>query len=209
MKPTLSRAGQSNAERNGDPTASVSKTYWNNEPNALLAALNSAPTGLAQAEAESRLKQVGPNALEQRRQATALRLFLNQFRSPLVLILIFAAIVSAIVGEWVDASIVLAVVLGSTILGFTQEYMAGNAVEKLRSQVTIKSNVLRDGEPRALPSEQIVPGDVVNLSAGSLIPADGILLEAQDFFVSQAVLTGETFPVEKKAGTVPADASLA
>ena len=209
MKPTLQSAGQTDVKRNGDPTASVPKAYWNIEPKGLLAALSSAPTGLAQAEAESRLKQVGPNALEQRRQATALRLFLNQFRSPLVLILIFAAIVSAVVGEWVDASIVLAVVLGSTILGFTQEYMAGNAVEKLRSQVTIKSNVLRDREPRALPSEQIVPGDVVNLSAGSLIPADGILLDAQDFFVSQAVLTGETFPVEKTAGAVAEDASLA
>ena len=103
----------------------------------------------------------------------------------------------------------LAVVLGSTILGFVQEYRASNAVEKLRSQVTIKSNVLRDGKPQMLPSEQVVPGDVVLLSAGSLIPADGIVLEANDFFVNQAVLTGETFPVEKKPATVAANASLA
>ncbi len=136
-------------------------------------------------------------------------LFLNQFKSPLVLILIVAAIVSAILGEWTDAVIVLAVVLGSTMLGFVQEYRAGNAVEKLRSQVTIKSNVLRGGQPQMLPSEQVVPGDVVLLSAGSLIPADGVVLEANDFFVNQAVLTGETFPVEKKPGTVPAKASLA
>ena len=105
--------------------------------------------------------------------------------------------------------IVLAVVLGSTMLGFVQEYRASNAVEKLRSQVTIKSSVLRDGQPQMLPSEQVVPGDVVLLSAGSLIPADGVVLEANDFFVNQAVLTGETFPVEKKPGTVPANASLA
>ena len=133
-------------------------------------------------------------------RATALGLFLNQFKSPLVLILIFAAAVSAFVREWLDAAIVLAVVLGSAMLGFVQEYRAGNAVEKLRSQVTVKSSVLRDGQPRALPSEEVVPGDVVLLSAGSLIPADGVVLEANDFFVNQAVLTGETFPVEKKAG---------
>ncbi len=99
---------------------------------------------------------------------------MRQFKSPLVLILIFAAIVSAFVGEWTDAVIVLAVVIGSTMLGFVQEYRASNAVEKLRSQVTIKSNVLRGGKPQMVPSEQVVPGDVVLLSAGSLIPADGI-----------------------------------
>jgi Mg2+-importing ATPase len=137
-----------------------------------------------------------------------LRLLLSQFKSPLVLILIFAAIVSGVVGEWVDASIVLVIVFGSTILGFVQEYTAGNAVEKLRSQVTIKSSILRSGKPQMLPSEQVVPGDVVLLSAGSLIPADGIVLEANDFFVNQAVLTGETFPVEKQPGTVPVNASL-
>ena len=108
-------------------------------------------------------------------------------------------------GEWVDAIIVLAIVLGSTILGFVQEYTASNAVEKLRSQVTIKSSVLRGGQPQMLPSEQVVPGDVVVLSAGSLIPADGIVLEANDFFVNQAVLTGETFPVEKKPADCPGE----
>ena len=110
--------------------------------------------------------------------------------------------------EWTDAGIVLAVVLGSTVLGFVQEYRASAAVEKLRSQVTIKSNVLR-GQPQMLPSERVVPGDVVLLSAGSLVPADGVVLDAQDFFVNQAVLTGETFPVEKQPGNVPVQASLA
>jgi Mg2+-importing ATPase len=163
---------------------------------------------LAQSEAEQRLKKYGPNALDKRKQLTALGLFLNQFKSPLVLILIFAALISLIVGEWTDASIVLAVVFGSTVLGFIQEYSASNAVEKLRSQVTIKSTLLRDGQPGTLPSEQVVPGDVVLLSAGSLIPADGVALETRDFFVNQAVLTGETFPVEKKPGPVSGAASL-
>jgi len=149
------------------------------------------------------------NTLDTKKKVSGPVLFLSQFKSPLVLILIAAAIISILVGEWTDATIVLAVVFGSTILGFAQEYNASNAVEKLRSQVTIKSNVQRDGQTKLLPSEQIAAGDIVLLSAGSMIPADGIVLDAKDLFVNQAVLTGETFPVEKKPGVVPAKASLA
>lgn len=183
--------------------------YWTLAAEQLITALHTTSNGIQQTDAQSRTQQYGPNALQAQRQAAAFGLLLRQFKSPLVLILIFAAIVSAFVGEWTDAVIVLAVVLGSTMLGFVQEYRASNAVEKLRSQVTIRSSVLRDGKPQMLPSEQVVPGDVVLLSAGSLIPADGIVLEAKDFFVNQAVLTGETFPVEKTPGIVPAKASLA
>ena len=183
--------------------------YWSLAADSLLSTLHTSKTGLQQADADNLLKQYGPNALKAKQQTTALGLLLRQFKSPLVLILIFAAIVSAFLGEWTDAIIVLSVVLGSTMLGFVQEYRASNAIEKLRLQVTIKSNVLRDGKPQLLPSEQVVPGDVVLLSAGSLIPADGIVLEANDFFVNQAVLTGETFPVEKTPGIVAAAASLA
>ncbi len=187
----------------------VPAAYWSIPPEQLLSALHATRNGLEPGDAEQRLKQYGPNTIRAQPQATALRLLFRQFKSPLVIILIFAAIVSGVVGEWVDASIVLAIVLGSTILGFVQEYTATNAVEKLRSQVTIKSSLLRGGQPQTLPSEQVVPGDVVMLSAGSLIPADGIVLEANDFFVNQAVLTGETFPVEKQPAIVPANAGLA
>jgi P-type Mg2+ transporter len=183
--------------------------YWSLTPQQLLSILKATDKGVTSLEAQKRLKQYGQNVLEKKQEITAFRLFLSQFKSPLVLILIFAAIISIVVGEWTDASIVLVVVFGSTILGFVQEYSATNAVEKLRSQVTIKSNVLRDGQPILIPSEQIVPGDVAVLSAGSLIPADGIILSARDFFVNQAVLTGETFPVEKKAEPVPTRAGLA
>ncbi len=194
----------------GQPAAQATPAaYWSLAPGELLAALHASRSGLDPADAGQRLKQYGLNTIKAEQQTTAVRLLLSQFKSPLVLILIFAAIVSGVVGEWVDASIVLAIVLGSTILGFVQEYSASNAVEKLRSQITIKSNLLRGGGLQMLPSEQVVPGDVVLLSAGSLIPADGFVLEADDFFVNQAVLTGETFPVEKKPGTVPANASLA
>ena len=183
--------------------------YWSLSTEQLLSELHASIEGLKSADAFQRLKQYGPNTIKAQQQTTALTLLLSQFKSPLVIILIVAAVISGVVGEWIDASIVIAIVLGSTILGFVQEYTASSAVEKLRSQVTIKSNVLRDGQLKGILSEQVVPGDVVLLSAGSLIPADGMVLEANDFFVHQAVLTGETYPVEKKPTAVPANASLA
>jgi Mg2+-importing ATPase len=209
MKP-LNSPSSSTPPRAGQPfSQSASADFWSIASEQLLSSLHASNTGLQPADAEQRLKQYGPNTIKAQKRTTGLRLLLGQFKSPLVLILIFAAVVSGFVGEWVDATIVLAIVFGSTILSFIQEYTAGNAVEKLRSQVTIKSSVLRGGQPLTLPSIQVVPGDVVLLSAGSLIPADGIVLEAKDFFINQAVLTGETFLVEKKPGTVPANSSLA
>ena len=182
--------------------------YWSTAPDKLLSELHSSPNGLSQADAERRLLQYGPNSIQAGSQTTALGLLLNQFKSPLVLILVGAAIISAIAGEWPDAVIVLLVVLGSTTLGFVQEYRASDAIEKLRSRVMIKSSVVRDGSTSEVLSQQVMPGDVVLLSAGSLIPADGVVLEANDLFVSQAVLTGEVFPVEKNPGKVEARASL-
>ncbi len=182
---------------------------WSLPPEQLVAALGADANGLTIAEAALRLKRYGPNALAVTKKQGALGLFANQFKSPLVVILIVASIVSLIANEWIDAAVVLAVVFGSTILGFIQEYIASSAIEKLRSQVTINSTVLRGGQAQTMPSTQVVPGDIVMLSAGSLIPADGVVLEAKDFFVNQAVLTGETFPVEKKPGLVAANASLA
>ncbi len=204
----MNPSSQSNQAKHSKTTISM-ENYWSFEPERLITELQSSSDGIQQGEAENRLRQYGANALQAQKRTSAFGLLLSQFKSPLVLILIFAAIISAFVGEWTDAAIVLAVVIGSTTLGFVQEYRAGNAVEKLRSQVTIKANVMRDGKSQEIPSEQVVPGDVVLLSAGSLIPADGIVLETKDFFVNQAVLTGETFPTEKKAGIVPAKASLA
>jgi Mg2+-importing ATPase len=190
------------------PSETSNPAYWSRPAADLLAELRSAAEGLSTSEAQARLRQVGPNAIKPRRRDTALRLFLTQFANPLVLILIFAAVVSAIAGEWTDAVIVVAILVASAILTFSQEYAANNAVEKLRAQVTIKATVQRDGQPQSIPAEEVVPGDIILLSAGSLIPADGIVLEARDFFVNQAVLTGETFPAEKKPGPVDARAGL-
>jgi Mg2+-importing ATPase len=117
-------------------------------------------------------------------------------------------LISAALKDWVDAVIILLIVLGSALLSFFQEYNANNAAEKLRAQVSLKTEVQRDGKSVSVPTDEIVPGDVVLLSAGSLIPADGLVIEARDFFVNQAVLTGETFPVEKESGVVSENAGL-
>ncbi|RIH77485.1 magnesium-translocating P-type ATPase [Meiothermus hypogaeus] len=182
--------------------------YWAEALEGLWTRLKSQPDGLNPAEARRRLQQWGPNTLQAQRRTTALAVLLAQFKSPLVLMLVFAASVSALVQEWLDAFIVLLIVLGSALLSFVQEYSASRAVEKLLARVQVRVWLLRGGQTLHLPAEEVVPGDVVLLSAGSLIPADGRVLEAKDFFVSQAALTGETFPVEKRPGVVPPEASL-
>ncbi len=188
--------------------APILNQYWGQRLDSLLTTLRSTPNGLSTEEARQRLEELGPNVVEAREKATAVGLFLKQFKSPIVLILVFATGVSAVVLDWVDAIIILAIVLGSAGLSFVQEYNASNAAEKLRARVTIRSSVLRDGQSQTVPAEEVVPGDVVLLSAGSLVPADGVLLEARDFYVNQAVLTGETFAVEKTPGPVSPQASL-
>jgi Mg2+-importing ATPase len=192
----------------GHELKKVNSTYWDKPADDLLATFSSSLQGLDQSLAERRLQEVGPNQIESKNQVTALGLFLNQFKSPIVIILLFATILSAFVQDWTDAVIILAIVLGSALLSFVQERSAGNAAEKLKAQVDINTQVLRNGKATSIPSYKIVPGDVVSLSAGSLIPADGIVLEARDFFVNQAVLTGETYPVEKRPGPLAASASL-
>jgi len=170
--------------------------------------VGSTPDGLSTTDAAKRLQQAGPNVLKPRGHSTALKSLASQFTSPLVLILIFAAVVSSIAGEWTDALIVLIILIASALLSFVQEYKASRAVEKLQAQVITKAIVRREGKPLTIPAEEIVPGDIVLLSAGSLIPADGVVLDSRDFFVNQAVLTGETFPVEKQAGSVAVDTEL-
>jgi Mg2+-importing ATPase len=182
--------------------------YWNLEIKELLDRLGSSIEGLSTTEAKKRLMQLGLNVLKPQRHYTVVRSFISQFTSPLVLILIFAAVVSIIANEWTDAIIVIIIVIASALLSFAQEYRANKAVEELRSQVKTKANVMRDGNLQIIPAEEVVPGDIVWLSAGSLIPADGIVLDAKDFFVNQAVLTGETYPVEKRAGLADIDTEL-
>ena len=135
----------------------VPAAYWSLPLTTLLATLGSATTGTSVGDARQRLARDGANVLAEQQRLGVLSLLFQQFKSPLVVILIFAAAVSALVSQWMDAAVVLTVVLGSTLLGFAQEYAAGNAIEKLRAQITVKSKVLRDGQPLALPMCAVAP----------------------------------------------------
>jgi Mg2+-importing ATPase len=152
---------------------------------------------------------LGPNVVGEHATLSRLAVVWNQVRSPLLLLLLFAAAVSVITGEWIDAIIVLAIVFASAAIGYTREYRAQSAAARLRARVQIHATVLRDGAQQSVPVHDVVPGDVVLLSAGSIVPADCRLLEATDFFVNEAVLTGESYPVRKAPGVAAADAPLA
>ena len=168
-------------------------------PQELLAQFGSVRGGLPSALASRRLAEQGPNEVDPAPTAAALRLLAHQFASPLVLILVLAAFVSLFLRNWADAAIILAIVLGSTLLGFTQEYRASAALARLRERLALSARVWRDGRVQTLPARQLVRGDLVELAAGNLVPADGVLLEARDLMLSEASLTGESFPVEKQA----------
>ena len=192
------------------PTPGVARedAYWSHEASDLLTALATSPQGLSSTEAAGRLERYGQNVVEEQREIAAIRLLLHQFASPLVLILVFGAAISLFVRDWVDAAIILAIVLGSTLLGFTQEYRASAAVAELRKRLALTVRVLRDGAVQTIVASGIVPGDVIELSAGNLISADGVILTARDFLVTEASLTGESMPVEKQAGAVHAEAPM-
>ncbi|MBI5493189.1 MAG: magnesium-translocating P-type ATPase [Deltaproteobacteria bacterium] len=163
----------------------------------LFSLLKSSPSGLTDDEAAERLKEHGPNLLKKKERLSKAALFLNQFKNPIVLILLFAVVVSAVVKDFIESAIIFVILLASGFLGFIQEYSAANSVEALLKAVKTRVTAIRGGARKDVLMEEAVPGDIVLLSAGSRVPADAVLLEAKDFFVNEAILTGETFPVEK------------
>jgi P-type Mg2+ transporter len=176
---------------------------------ALFQRLGSSVAGLTANEARERLARFGANRLKAKSRAAPFTLLLGQFKSPIVLILIGAAILSIFLQDASDAAIILVIVLVSGLLGFWQEHGAANAVAKLRAVVETKVHVLRDGAEVMVSLEEVVPGDVVLLSAGAVIPGDCRLFEAHDLFVNEATLTGETYPVEKTPCVLAPETALA
>jgi Mg2+-importing ATPase len=161
-------------------------------------------TGLTTQEAEARLNQLGPNEPAAAQHHSILFDLLHGFMNPLALILVIAAVASAFLGDKVDAAIIGVIVLLSAAIDFAQTYRSQRAVEKLRAQVAPTATVLRDGEWKELRRREVVPGDIVRLSAGDLVPADARLLTARDLYVLQASLTGESLPADKEATGEPA-----
>lgn len=182
--------------------------YWACPPEQLLVMLGAKRSGLSSVEAKERLLATGPNSLVDPTGRNAIAIFARQFRSPLVLILIFAAGISALVGEGNEAIIISTIVLVSCILSFTQEYGASRAVEALKQVVARKTIALRDGRQTDVLATDIVPGDIICLSAGNLIPADAIVIDSSDLNVSESALTGETFPATKTPCVVNKDTAL-
>ena len=193
------------------PGSATSGRFWAASLEDLAGALDVAlpPAGLSGSSAAARLAAHGPNEIREHVAVTRWRVIVAQLRSPLLLLLLFAAGASLVTRQWTDAVIVLVIVAASAAIGATREYGAQHAAERLRARVRATTRVVRDGVATDLPSRELVPGDVVLLSAGSLVPADAVLLEATDLFVNESVLTGESFPVEKQVGPVAPDAPVA
>jgi len=168
----------------------------------------SASCGLALPEAERRLAAHGPNALPQAHGRPWLRTLAEQFTQILVAILVVAAMVSVALGEFLDAGVILAIVLLNGVLGFVQEHRAERALNALRSLAPPMATAVRDGHTVVLPAEQLVPGDLVRLQAGDIVPADGRLVEVAGLRVDEAILTGESLPVEKLLAAIEVDAAL-
>ena len=185
------------------------ETFWNLEEDEAFKELSSSENGLSGDEAGARLKQYGLNAFRARSRSSSLILFLLQFKNPITVLLIAAALLSMGLGDFTDAVIILFIILVTSILGFWQEKGAANAITELLKMVQIKCSIVRDGNENEMPVEQVVPGDIIVLNAGDVIPGDSLLLESKELFIDEAAFTGETFPVEKNSGIVPVDAPLA
>lgn len=194
-------ATPSTAERSTVP-------FWSESPDELLKRLASDPQGLSNAEAADRVQQYGLNVSRVSVRFRTARLLLQQFRSPISILLLITAILSGFVGERSDAAIILVILFSSAALGFWQERRAADVVEQLLAMIRTSVRVRREGHEEELSADQVVPGDVILLRAGDLVPADSRILEAKDLDVDESALTGESFPVSKRVESVAPDAPL-
>ncbi len=176
--------------------------FWSIPVAQLLRHSSSSPHGLSSAEAKQRLQRAGQNRIAENQNASDIKLFLSQFSSPLILLLLGAAILAFFLGDAGNSIIILVIVIASGALGFWQERGAVRAIEKLRAMVATQVTVLRDGREQRIPLAETVVGDVVILSAGDTVPGDCRVLEAKDLLADEAALTGEPYPVHKRPGLV-------
>ena len=182
--------------------------FWSLPAKQVLERLASTPQGLTSTQAKQQFALFGANLLTKQKKTGAFPLLIAQFKSPIILILLFAAGLSVFLHDKTDALIIIGIVLISGLLGFWQEKGAADALGKLLAMVQVKITVLRDGQTRDVPLEEVVPGDVTILNAGDVIPGDCLILESKDLFVDEATLTGETYPVEKSVAVLPAETDL-
>jgi len=167
-----------------------------------LKSLQTSEQGLSEAEAKGRLEKYGPNKLPEGKGLSRLKILLHQFTSPLIYILMVAAVVTAVLGEYIDTGVIVAVLILNAIIGYFQEYKAETSVRVLKSMVVPKARVMRGGKEAEIPSEFVVPGDIVLLTSGMRVPADLRLFKTTELRVEEAALTGESVPVEKTTNPI-------
>lgn len=179
--------------------------YYDEAADAVLKTLNTSETGLSSEEASIRLLKYGKNELKEEEKISVVKLFLSQFKSFLIIILLAAALVSALLGEFIDASVILFTVILAGVLGFVQEYRAEESIKLLKSLTSPEALVVRDGKEVKVPSSVLVPGDILLLQAGDRIPADARVFMAPLLKVDESSLTGESVPVEKSTKIFPSE----
>jgi magnesium-transporting ATPase (P-type) len=161
--------------------------------------LGSSPEGLTQAEAQKRLTQYGPNELTEKKTNLFLK-FLSYFWGPIPWMIEIAVILSGVVGHWPDFFIILLLLMANAVVGFWEEREASNAIEALKAKLAVKARVKRDGKWINPPARELVPGDVIRMRLGDIVPADARLLDGDPVEVDQSALTGESLPAERKSG---------
>lgn len=183
--------------------------FWQFDSNYWLQKLNSSDKGLSQTDADKILLQLGLHKKSKSVLKKDFSLFIGQFKSPLMLLLIGAVILSAFLGDTSDVFIILFIVLSTGLLSFFQERNAGRFVEALQSMIALKSSVLRDGKEQEILSSTIIPGDIILLKAGDMIPADCLIIESNELHANEASLTGESYPTAKEVGILADKTELA
>lgn len=182
--------------------------FWKFDTDYWFKNLNSSPDGISQKQADTILRSRGLHKKTSTALKKDLRLFIGQFKNPLMLLLIGAVILSAFLGDTSDVFIILFIVLSTGLLSFFQERSAGRVVEKLQSMISLKCTVIREGKNQLIDSDKIVVGDVLLFKAGDMIPADCLIIESNELHANESSLTGESYPVRKEAGTIAEQTEL-
>ncbi len=189
----------------------MAEIFWHNlNPEEIAKLLGTGlKRGLTEKAAKTRQREFGKNLLPEEKPLSRLRIFLEQFRSPLIYILIIAGIVTLILREFTDSIVIFGAVILNTIVGYFQENKASRALRELKKVVKIEAQVLRDGNPKIIDSSELVPGDIFKLNAGNKVPADGRIIESHNLKINEMALTGEWLAAEKNPEIVPPETSLA
>src|SRR3989344_642900 len=170
--------------------------------------LKTSENGLSESEAQARLQRYGYNAIEETQRISPFRIFISQFASPLIWVLIAATAISLALGEKTDAIVIGVILVLNAIIGFVQEYKAEKAIEALKRMASLKTIVIRDGKEKEIDSSELVPGDLIILKTGEKIPADARLIEIYNLQTQEAALTGESLPVDKMTGIISSDKAV-